>query len=251
MSGVDPPPAAPSGGQTSAGGPASAGGEASRRAGQPQLGWCAAEVAQELPQLRLAWVETAVRGGSPARRAPRALRERLRDLSNRLDGARAIAVRREPIPSAYRVLFRQIGLDPDVVRTPVEAAMFARMMEGGFISRSLLDDVLLVALIDTSVPVWALDPATLEPPLGIRLSGERESLGLGSDAIALPAGRLVIADGRSALAQLFGEVASGHRVSGASERVLLCAIQVAGVPWLHIEEALWMCRVALEGPVDF
>ncbi|MCL2768834.1 MAG: hypothetical protein FWD42_01820 [Solirubrobacterales bacterium] len=215
--------------------------------GEPLLGWCGEEVAQELPQLRLAWVEAAVCGGSPTRGAPRALRERLRELSNRLGGARAIAVRREPVPSAYRVLFRHIGMDPDVVRTPVEAAMFARMMEGGFVSRNLLEDVLLVALIDTSVPVWALDADTLAPPLGIRLSGEREWLGLGSAAIALPAGRLVIADGERALAQLFGEVAPGHRAGGATERVALFALQVAGVPWLHVEEALWMCRVALEG----
>ena len=53
-------------------------------------------------------------------------------LSNRWGGAHAVGLRQRPVPAAYRVFFRHIGLDPDVVRTPVEEAMFARMMQGGF-----------------------------------------------------------------------------------------------------------------------
>ncbi len=45
--------------------------------------------------------------------SPPDVEARLRELSNRVRGARAIGIRREPIPAAYRVFFRQVGLDPD------------------------------------------------------------------------------------------------------------------------------------------
>src|SRR6202023_4372095 len=89
--------------------------------------------------------------------SPHDIKARLRGLSNQFRGARAIGVRREPVPAAYRVFFRQIGLDPDVVSTPIEAAIRERMLRGGFLTGGLLEDVLLIALIDTGVAVWALD----------------------------------------------------------------------------------------------
>ncbi len=111
------------------------------------------------------------------------------------------------MPAAYRVFFRQIGLDPDVVRTPIEAALMERMLRGGFPTGGLIEDVLLIALLDTGVPVWALDADSLDGPLGIRASSEGEVLGRGADAAELPAGRLVVADSSAALAVLFGEAA--------------------------------------------
>ncbi len=116
-----------------------------------------------------------------------------------------MAVRREPVPSAYRVFFRHIGLDPEVQRTPIEAAVLERMTKGGFLSGGLLEDALLIALIDTRVPVAALDAEHVDGPLGIRASVEGERLGRRPDAAALPAGRLVVADASSPLAVLFGE----------------------------------------------
>ena len=107
----------------------------------------------------------------------REVSERLRELSNRFRGARAVGVRREPVPAAYRVFFRQIGLDPTSVRTPIEAAVLERMLRGGFLGGGLLADVLLIALIDTGVPVWALDADSVDGPLGIRPSREGERLG--------------------------------------------------------------------------
>ncbi|HXP28920.1 MAG TPA: hypothetical protein VN804_04140, partial [Solirubrobacteraceae bacterium] len=158
----------------------------------------------------------------------------------------AVALRREPLPSAYRVFFRQIGLDPEVVRTPLEAAVMQRMIKGGFLSRALLPDVLLVALLDTGVPVWALDAASVDGPLGIRTSVEGEAFGSGSRAKPLPAGRLVIADAKAPLAVLFGELAAGYEPQARSERLALFAVQVAGVPQLYAEEALWACCSALQ-----
>jgi DNA/RNA-binding domain of Phe-tRNA-synthetase-like protein len=204
-------------------------------------------VAQELPGLRLLHVEAQVaRRGSLTGGSPQDIRARLRELSNHLRGAGAVAMRRQPVPSAYRVFFRQIGLDPDVVRTPIEAAVLERMLRGGFLSGGLLHDVLLIALIDTGVPVWALDAAAVEGALGIRASLAGERLGRAASARQLPAARLVVADASTPLAVLFGELAPSHAPGAATRSVVLFAVQVAGVPALYAEEALWNCRAALE-----
>ncbi|MDQ6810509.1 MAG: hypothetical protein M3Z95_01245, partial [Actinomycetota bacterium] len=100
--------------------------------------------------------------------------------------------------------------------------------------------------IDTCVPVWALDAEFVQGPLGIRSSAVEERLGRSSTAPALPGGRLVIADAASPLAVLFGELAPGHGPAPGTRRLALFAIQVAGVPQLYAEEALWTCRTALE-----
>jgi DNA/RNA-binding domain of Phe-tRNA-synthetase-like protein len=212
-----------------------------------ELGWRAREVEQELPELRLVVSRARVgRPGSVVGRSPAGVEGRLRELSNKFRGARAVAVRREPVPAAYRVFFRHIGLDPDVMRTPIEAAALERMMRGGFLSGGMLEDILLIALIDTGVPVWALDSEAVDGPLGIRASGEDELLGRSPDALPLPAGRLVVADASAALAVLFGELAPGHEAGAKTHELTLFAIQVAGVPSLYVEEALWGCRTALE-----
>jgi DNA/RNA-binding domain of Phe-tRNA-synthetase-like protein len=173
---------------------------------------------------------------------------RLRGLSNRFRGARAIGIRREPVPAAYRVFFRQIGLDPDLVRTPIEEAVRERMLRGGFLPGELLEDILLIALLDTGIPVWALASETLDGPLGIRSSAEGERLGGAQDAPVLPPGRLVIADASAPLAILFGEVAPPYRPIARTRELTLFAVAVAGVPGLYAEEALWTCQTALEQP---
>ena len=222
-------------------------GEVPREAFAPARGWCAREVEQELPGLSLLSAEIRVgREGSLTGRSPRDVKQRLRELSNRYRGAAAVSLRRDPIPVAYRVFFRQIGLDPEVARTPIEAAVLDRMLHGGFLSGGLLEDVLLIALLDTAVPVWALDAASVDGPLGIRASAEGETLGRAADAMPLPAGRLVVADASVPVATLFGEVAATHAPVGPAERVLAFAVLVAGVPELYAEEALWAVRTALE-----
>jgi DNA/RNA-binding domain of Phe-tRNA-synthetase-like protein len=225
---------------------AGAGSTPANSEGQPVRGWCEREVQQELPGLGLmsATVELP-RTGLLGRGSPPSVLERLRELSNRWRGARAVNVRQERIPAAYRVFYRHIGLDPDVTRTPIEAAVLERMLEGGFLSEGLLADVLTIALIDTAVPVWALDADTLDGPLGIRVSRAEEHLGRGSQGPRLGAGRLVVADADSPLAILFGDPAPSHEPSAETRRLVLFAVQVAGVPALHAEETLWACRSAL------
>jgi DNA/RNA-binding domain of Phe-tRNA-synthetase-like protein len=138
---------------------------------EPRAGWLAPEIEQELEGLRLLWCEAAIGGGAKlTAESPAGVRDRLHELSNRVRGARAIGIRREPIPAAYRVFYRHIGLDPDVTRTPIEEAMMERMMRGGFPTGGLLEDVLRISLMDTGVPVWALDAAGIQGALGIRAS---------------------------------------------------------------------------------
>jgi DNA/RNA-binding domain of Phe-tRNA-synthetase-like protein len=183
---------------------------------------------------------TVVAGSAPARRSPPEVRRRLGMLASRFRGGEAVELRRRPVPHAYRVFFRQIGLDPDDQHTPAEEAAMRRLIHGGFESRGALEDALLLAVVETGVPVWALDDATLDGPLGIRASrpGEQRPRADGF-ADDLPPGRLVLADAAGPVAVLFGEPDAKHAVTRRTERIRLFTLQVGGVPDVHVEEALW------------
>jgi DNA/RNA-binding domain of Phe-tRNA-synthetase-like protein len=206
-------------------------------------GWVAAEVAEEFPELRLHALTLAARSG----RSPAGLRERLRVLSDRFHGAQAIALRQRPVPWAYRVFFRHIGLDPDEHRTPVEALALERLKHGGFRSRSLLDDALTVAVMETGVPVWALDAERSEGRLGIRPATRGERFGEGEYASDIPAGRLLVADDAGPAGVLFGALAPERGVGPRTTRMTLFSVQVAGVPDIHVEEGLWTVADILSG----
>lgn len=205
-------------------------------------GWVDRELLEEFPELRLLTVEVS----APARRRTTpALRAQLRMLSNRYGGAQVITMRRQPIPHAYRVFFRHIGLDPDTTRTPVEGAAVERLRSGGFASRGRLHDALLLALMETAVPVWALDADRLDGPLGIRGAREGERLGADDLAPGLPPGRLVVADAAGPVAVLFGDIATRSSPHADTRTLRLFTVQVAGVPAIHVEESLWTCANAL------
>jgi DNA/RNA-binding domain of Phe-tRNA-synthetase-like protein len=209
---------------------------------EPKRGWIDAELAAEFPALRLAYTEVEAR----ARRSPPPLQAQLRDHADRLRGSRAVALRHQPIPSAYRIFFRQIGLDPDTTRVPAEQAALDRLVVGGFQSRGLPDDARLLALLETDVAVWAIDAATIDGPLGIRPARAGDRLGRGdAPSRAVPAGRLTVADGEGPIAVLFDEPVEPHPVTRATRRIGLYAIGVEGVPAICIEEALWTCVEAL------
>jgi DNA/RNA-binding domain of Phe-tRNA-synthetase-like protein len=216
-------------------------------------GWCAPEVSEAFPQLRLVLAETQLHGAvSLTAGSPPGVRARLRELSNRWSGAQAVMLRGQAVPGAYRLFCRHIGLDPDVQRTPLEQAVMRRLLDGGFLARGLLEDVLLLALVDTGVAVWALDAATLDGPLGVRTSKPDEPLGRTqtqnkySLPPTLPAGQLVVADASTALAVLFEQPAPAHRARADSRQLTLYALQVEGVSELHVQEALWSCTSTLE-----
>ena len=205
-------------------------------------GWVEPRLRAEFPLLGLDWVtvETA------RRNSPAWLKRRLRDLSNGYRGANVVAIRQQPVGHAYRVFFREIGLDPDVTRTPLEQAALERLLHGQFVSRGLLEDALLVALVETGVGVWALDADLVNAGgPGIRTTGEGDRLGSTEYGSYLQAGRLVVADADAVHAILFGEVAPGHSPTAHTSRVTLFSIRVDGVPSIHVEEALWICVEAL------
>jgi DNA/RNA-binding domain of Phe-tRNA-synthetase-like protein len=200
---------------------------------------------EEFPGLRLEWtaLDTRGRGGS------RPLERRLRELSDRYRGAGVVAMRTQPIPRAYRTFFRQVGVDPDAARIPSEQAAVQRLLHGRFQSRDALSDALLIALVETGVPVWALDAGVTDSgSLGIRASLPGERLGHAPGGPALLEGQLVVADGLTVHATLFGEPAPGHAAGARTRRVVLFAVGVDGVPAIHVEEALWVAGDALGTP---
>ena len=195
--------------------------------GAAEEGWVSPVVAGELPGLRL-WSLEVDAGPGPSTPG---LRRRLSVLSDRYTGAKAIQLRTDPIPHAYRVVFRHIGLDPDEDRVPIEAAVLERLRHGGFRSYDLVTDAVTIALVETWVPVWALDAARAEPPLGIDQDGDR----------------LVVADGAGEVCALFADPPAERAPGEETEAMLLFTVQVAGVPAIHVEEALDLCAEALGG----
>jgi DNA/RNA-binding domain of Phe-tRNA-synthetase-like protein len=206
-------------------------------------GLIAPELAAEFPGLRLHWTELEARVGT----SPRDVRRRLRDLSDRVAGAGVVAMRTQPIPHAYRAFYRQVGLDPDAARIPSEEAAVRRLLQGRFGSRDMLQDALLIALVETGVPVWALDARRVEvDSLGIRAATSGERVGSSREGLSLPAGQLVVADASRVHASLFGEPAPDHAPGPGEQRIVLYAVAVEGVPAIHVEEALWVCTDLLE-----
>ncbi len=182
-------------------------------------GEVAAALAAEHPGLWLAWTDVEASLGP----TPRELAARLRGHADRIGGAQALALRGRDVPHAHRVFFRHVGLDPDVVRTPVEAVAFRRLMEGGLHPQGVIHDACTVAVLETGVGVFAFDADRLAGALRLR---EHE-------------GVLVIADDDGPVSVLFGEPEPRVAVTRATRRVALVAVAVPNVPDLFVEEALW------------
>lgn len=212
----------------------------------PRIGAVAPEIADEFPGLALHWLTIAARDG----KTPAALLGRLQELANRFRGPSVIAMRTQPVPAAYRRFFRQIGLDPDVTRPPGEQAALARLFQGTFRPQGHLADALLVALLETGVPIWALDGTVARgEELTIRTSAPGERLGGEAPAPPISPGTLVLADRRLVHGVLFGARAPDSVVSVNTRQLVLYAVSVQGVPAIHVEEAFWLAAEALRGSV--
>ena len=207
-----------------------------------ELGWIAEDLAAEFPELQLHYMTLEARSG----RSPEPVRQRLRTLADRYTGGKAVTLRQQPIPWAYRVFFRQVGIDPDVHRTPVEAIALERMRAGGFPTKNLLDDALLIATVETSVPLVAFDEDKLSGPLGLRMSQPGERLG-GAGGRPLSTRQVVLADADRAVGVLFADLAGGRGVHPRTQRMRIASIQVKGVPDVSVEEALWIVAEVLRG----
>lgn len=206
-----------------------------------RAGFVSRELHAEFPGLRLRWVPVPAGAGS----SPPALRRRLRSLSDRYRGASVVAMRVKPVPHAFRAFYRQIGLDPDVQRIPGEEAAVGRLLHGEFRSADLISDACLIALVETGVPVWAVDARAVDDAgLGIRTATGDDA---GSD-LAPGAGSLVVADGTRAHAVLFGDPPPGRCPGPRTSQTLLFAVGVDGVPEIHIEEALWLAADLVADP---
>src|SRR4051812_6606029 len=203
---------------------------------EPVDGMVDPEVAAELPGLRLRWTIVQDGGG----RTPRGLRRRLEDVSTRFRGAEAIALRTRPVPRAYRAFFRQVGLDPDVDRTPVEQAALERLIRGELHSGDRVVDALVLAVLETGVPVVAFAEAALDGDVTLRAARAGERLPSGDYAHDVPRGRLVLADARGPVAVLFGRLSDRHAAGRERGPVRLVAVQVPGVRDGHVEGARWL-----------
>lgn len=215
---------------------------APRGTGESVAGVVSPELAEEFPGLALRSV--LVERGSG--RSPKVVKERLRLLSDRFTGAQAITLRQKPIPWAYRVFFRHIGLDPDRTLTPIEQMSLDRMKQGSFRSQNLLDDALTIAVVESGVALRAFDADRVTGRLALRGSDAGEALA--GRPGELPQGTLVIADERRPLALLFGATGDGLGVHPRTKRTLLVAIQVKGVSDIVAEEALWMAATVMDSP---
>jgi DNA/RNA-binding domain of Phe-tRNA-synthetase-like protein len=206
-----------------------------------ERGFVADELAAEFPGLALYWI--AIEAGSG--RTPDVVRERMREMSNRISGPKAVQMRQEPVPWAYRVFFRQVGIDPDERRTPAEQIVLDRLKHGGFKSRNLLDDAITIATFETGVPLIAFDADRVEPPPHLRLAADGELMGQAGRPLS--SGQIVVADQQRPLAVLFSDLDPDTGVTPQTNRMLMVAVQVDGVPDIAVEEALWVVEEIVTG----
>lgn len=184
-----------------------------------------ARVAEEHPGLRVWTARVPGRAG----RTPRELRERLRYIADRYRGPEAVALRSRPVPWAYRVLYRHLGLDPDVTRTPLEELVVDRLLHGGFTPHGMPEDALALATLETGVPVWAADADRIGAL----------ALAPGDD------GRLVLADADGPVALLFSPPLPERAPTRSTRAMLLIAVQAPGVDDLFVEESMWTAASAM------
>jgi DNA/RNA-binding domain of Phe-tRNA-synthetase-like protein len=203
-------------------------------------GWVEPGLAEELPGLAVYWLTVGARPG----KTPSAVRDRMRELAGRITGARVVHSRQDPVPWSYRVLWRRLGVDPDSDRTPVEALMVERLEHGGLPSRGMPNDAIVVATLETGVPIVVADAAKLSGGPGLRPAATGETLG-GPEG-TLRTGEVVYADEQAPLARLDGQVAADRAVGDGTTTMAVCALAAAAVAQIEVEEALWIAADMLE-----
>lgn len=191
-------------------------------------GWVDHVVAREFPGLRLRYTVIPARPEA----SPAELKDRLADLSNRYLGFHAMSLPRQPIPTAYRVFLRQVGLDPDTQPSPVEAASRERIVRGSFASHDRICDALTIATVESQVALSVVDADSVELPLGIRpvRADDHSDLALGT---------LALADANREIASLFGSPRLDCEVGPRTRSVAAAAIGVEGIADWMLDDALW------------
>ena len=210
--------------------------------GRYEDGWVADDVSADFPALGLVSLEVKLTDPPDAK----LLKDRLTALETYVSGPIARELPTRPVTGAYRIFFRQIGLDPDQTPTPLERRLTRRLLEGRFKDRGLLSSALLIAMVETEVPVYALDAQAPVGPLGISCGRSGEQLG---DRV-LDDTTLVVADLTRPLALVFppDEVASPHAPDDKrATDLVLYAVRVPGIPSAVVGEALWVAAGLLTG----
>ncbi|MFM8883370.1 MAG: hypothetical protein ACKOH7_00955 [Solirubrobacterales bacterium] len=202
--------------------------------------WVDPILAEEFPGLAL-----AVRSCPGPVPGDPGVTERLGAVASRIRGRSAIEMRRETVPAAYRAFYRQVGLDPDVEMTPVEAAIGRRLFDGGVKAPDPLRAALELAVLETGAPVCALDSGELVGAPGIRASLPGEGLDGPQGFPVRAPGRLVVADETGPLCLLFGEAYGRCAPSPSSPELVLVATGVPGVAPMVLDEALDIAAGAL------
>jgi DNA/RNA-binding domain of Phe-tRNA-synthetase-like protein len=205
-----------------------------------QQGWVADELTSEFPALGVYWLTVDARVGKTAK----AVRERMRMLAGRITGATVVQSRQDSVPWSYRVLWRRLGVDPDTDRTPVEELMVQRLEHGGLPSRGMPADAIVVATLETGVPIVVADAAKLSGSPGLRPAVTGETLG-GVEGM-LRAGEIVYADERAPLARLDGQMGADYAVDASTTAMAVCALAAPAVSQIEIDEALWIAADLLE-----
>lgn len=197
------------------------------------------EVGSEFPGLRADWLSCSC----PDLRCDRGVGERLALLANRFSGRQALELRQQQIPAAYRSFFREVGIDPDRQPTPIEQAVLGRLLSGGNLPQDRISDALLLALLETSVPVVAFDAGSTAPPVVIRAAARGERI----VDIEIEPGTLILAGSQGPLCQLFSAPGAPFAAGENSESLLLVAVVVPGVSAVASDEALTIAAAAISG----
>jgi DNA/RNA-binding domain of Phe-tRNA-synthetase-like protein len=200
-----------------------------------------AGLAEDFPSLAVLYATRAVGGRDFARAA----RERLTVLSDRVSGDLVLAIPQQAVPGALRAFARQVGLDPDADGLPMEQLLMQRLRAGRFLTAAPVGDACAVAMLETGVPVWAIDEDRLRGPLRIGAV-------VGPDVArpesrAVQPGELAVWDARRPVAVLLGSPAPDVTPARRTRRVRLFALRVEGVPDASVREALWTAA-ELTGP---
>ena len=217
---------------------ARAGGRAAVSGAEPRAGRVEPALAAEFPGLGRARGDGPRPAGAQPGRRPRAPPAALRRLPWRRRGGASRPAGAVGLPRASSATSASI---------PTSSARRSRRWRSSGCSRAagrratLVADAVRIATVETGVAMLALDAGAVAGVPGVRTAVAGETLG----GAGLPAGRLVVADDRAAVAGLFGPVAGRCAVTRETKEVTLLAVVVPGVPALHAEEALWLAGEVL------
>lgn len=193
------------------------------------------DVALHYPYLNLFVTEVP---NQPSTRARHDLAERLGRLAERIGAQQVLRQHEQEVPHAFRKLYLQMGIDPGVHLTPIDAVLQERIAYGQFRSMGLVDDALKVALLETGVPIWATDSAKVSGELALQMPAVESESG---SASMVP----LVTDDRGTIGPIGSAPEARYAVDRKSKDLTLFAVQCDGISTMHVDESLWLARSLL------